>query len=67
MTLLFVDAPLEVIQSRRRENALTAARGHIEDQVFEHHVARFRFPQHDELFVRLASDDDLDRWINAVR
>ena len=63
MTVLFVDTPPEVIQSRRRENALTAARERINDQVFEHHAARFQFPQDDEPLVRVTSNEDLERWI----
>ena len=66
-TLLFVDTPLDVIETRIAENARTKACGHIEPEVFAHHRERFQFPGKDEAPVRLADAADLDRWLAARR
>jgi predicted kinase len=61
--LLFVDTPLSLIEVRMADNARTGARGHISPEVFAHHRDRFQVPGDDERPVRLASADDLERWL----
>lgn len=65
--LLFVDTPLSVVEARIAENARTKARAHIAPDVFAHHRDRFQFPGDDESPVRLASADDLERWLAGRR
>ena len=61
--LLFVDTPLAVIEARIADNTLTGYRGHIAPDVFAHHRDRFQFPGDDENPIRVASEDDVERWL----
>lgn len=66
-SILFLDTPLSVIQSRRRRNALERMRDPILDDVFEHHLGRFQYPDKDEPTVRISCDQDLNSWIAQAR
>ena len=65
--LLFLEAPLAVIEARIAENARSKQRAHIEPDVFARHRDRFQFPGNDETPVRLSNEADLDRWLAARR
>ncbi len=62
-SIVFVDTPLATIQERRVANSQFATRSHLRDDVFEHHRRRFQFPDNDERYIRIVSDQDLAAWI----
>jgi SAM-dependent methyltransferase/predicted kinase/GNAT superfamily N-acetyltransferase len=62
-TILLVDTPISVIQSRRQINAVERAREPIRDDVFEHHLARFEYPAQDEPTIRISREQDVDDLI----
>jgi len=62
-TILLVDTPISMIQSRRQMNAVEMARAPIRDDVFEHHLARFEYPAPDEPTIRLGREQDVDDLI----
>lgn len=64
-TVVFVDAPLELIRSRIAENTRAPRRDPITDEVFARHVAEFEPPQPDEQFVRFTPPDEIEHWIMA--
>jgi predicted N-acetyltransferase YhbS len=61
--IVFVDTPLSTIQERRVANSVTPTRSYIRDDVFEHHCARFQFPDVSEQYVTISTDVDLENWI----
>src|SRR5262245_42549070 len=61
--ILFVETPLSTIRERRIANAVTPTRSHIRDDVFEHHCARFQFPDSTEQYVTIATDSGFEDWI----
>ncbi|GGK19843.1 ATP-binding protein [Salinarimonas ramus] len=63
--VLLVETPLDEIQARRRANDVTRERMALSDAVFDDHVSRFQFPDPDEPVVRLASPDDVARFLAA--
>lgn len=61
--ILFVETPLSTIRERRIANAVAPTRSHIRDDVFEHHCARFQFPESTEQYVTIATDSGFEDWI----
>ena len=66
-TILVVDTPMSVIQSRRQINAVVRAREPIRDDVFEHHRARFEYPAQDEPTIRISREQDVNDLIAQAR
>ncbi|WP_372425550.1 AAA family ATPase [Salinarimonas chemoclinalis] len=64
--ILHVETPLETIQARRRANDATRERMGLSDTVFDDHVARFQGPEPDEPVIRLASPEDLARFLEEA-
>jgi SAM-dependent methyltransferase/predicted kinase/N-acetylglutamate synthase-like GNAT family acetyltransferase len=62
-TIVLVDTPISVIQSRRHMNAVEKIREPIRDEVFEHHLARFEYPTQDEPTFRISREQDVDDLI----
>jgi predicted kinase len=61
--VVHVDAPLEVIEERRRRNAEIRVRGHTSDEMFEFVRARFETPEPPERVVRYRDGEDVDEWL----
>lgn len=62
--VIFLDLPLEVLQERRRANAVSGERHEIIDPIFESHAADFEPPVDDEDVIRYTGED-LDAWLAA--
>ena len=56
-------APGDDFEERRVANSRSPTRSQLRDDVFEHHRRRFQFPDNDERYIRIASDQDLAAWI----
>ena len=65
--ILFVDTPPSVIEARRADNLRRPIRAHLAEEVFAHHRDRFQFPTEDEAVVRIGSDQDLARFLEAEK
>ncbi|MGP9821890.1 AAA family ATPase [Salinarimonas sp. NSM] len=64
--ILHVETPLDTIRARRRANDVSRARMGLSDAVFDDHVARFQGPEPDEPVIRLASPEDLARFLEEA-
>jgi predicted kinase/GNAT superfamily N-acetyltransferase len=61
--IVFLATPLAVIAARRQANAGAGTRAPIRDEVFDHHLDRFEYPGSEEPVVRVATDQDLERFL----
>jgi predicted kinase len=64
-TIVFVDAPLDLIRARIAANLRERKRTDITDEVFARHVAEFEPPQPDEHTVRFTPSDEIEYWLAA--
>ena len=64
-TVVFADAPLDLIRARIAANLREGTRTGITDAVFSRHVAEFEAPQPDERTVRFTPSEEIATWISA--
>jgi predicted kinase len=63
--VVLVDAPLALVQRRRRDNDRTRARPPVTEEVLLELARCFETPGPDETVMRVPPDGDMDAWVAA--
>lgn len=64
--VVYVDAPLGLIQERRLRNEALRERGSTRDDNFQFVLSRLQPPSPDERSITYRPDDDLDEWLREL-